>query len=158
MAKEMILTNNDCKMFTPLASGFVSRIYSLLDAGNTEELVTFRNENMATVRELQECAARCEAFAKMAKTFLKHTFNVGDAEELPNGVSWDKESYSYATDAADVIANDLVERGMASVDSFLKQLTVTQIAKAAGMTAEGVVEKYADAIQKKAKERVLRIK
>lgn len=130
-----------------------------MDEGQLADFITRRNTKSGWI-DLWEFKAWCEKTAASIKDAAKHTFNVGTADQLPSCVKWAKQSYTYefADGAAAPVANALVAKRLVTKDQLLACLKVGDIAKAAGITTEKLIEMFPDTINEKPKERTLTIK
>lgn len=136
----------------------------LVDEESQADFVSVRN-SLSGWRSLDELRAFFENAAKSIKNMEKHVFNVGSPDDLPNSkelsVSWDKQSYTYEwmEDLGQVaVVNDLIKKGLVSVEQLITTLSVSQIAKAAGLEQSRMMELYPKYICAKNSERKLRIK
>lgn len=132
-----------------------------MDEGAAADFVAKRNAKAEGFRDLAEVQKWMEKTAASIKTATKHAFNIGDPDEMPDGVKWSKQSYTYEwqDDAGPFqVVNDLIEKGLVSVEQLVQQLTVSMVAKAAGLTQEKVMETYPQYVSAKHKERTLSIK
>ena len=170
MAKEIVLFNDaDFKAIAPteaaldcykLAAGFAG---VEMDEETEIEFIQKRNLKRGW-RDLWELKATFEKAAESIKVAVKHAFNIGTADELPNEgfkVSWSKQSYTYEFEEgqAHVIANNLMECGLISnKEQLFDCVTVSAMQKAAGITMDKMLELYHDGIVIKPKERTLKIK
>lgn len=130
-----------------------------MDEGQLADFISQRNAKGGWI-DLWEFKAWCEKTAASIKEAVKHTFNVGTAEELPSFAKWNKQSYTYefAEGAGAAVANALVAKRLVTKDQLLACLTVSNISKASGLTTEKLVEMFPDTIIEKPKERTLTIK
>lgn len=130
-----------------------------MDEGAVANFVAQRNAKSGW-RDLWELKALCEKTAASIKEVCKHSFNVGSAEDLPSFAKWAKQSFTYEFQegAAVSVAEGLMEKGLVSNEEFLKQLTVSQVVKASGLTVEKLADLFPDVILAKPKERTLTIK
>lgn len=136
----------------------------LVDEESQADFVSVRNA-LSGWRSLDELRAFFENAAKSIKTMEKHVFNVGSPDDLPNSkelsVYWDKQSYTYEwmEDLGQVaVVNDLIKKDLVSVEQLITTLSVSQIAKAAGLEQSRLMELYPKYICAKNSERKLRIK
>ena len=176
MAKEVaIFDENDFKqiVFTPAAQdayNFALQNAGLeMEAGSGEEADFIqRRNNKSGWRDLWELKTLLEKGAASIKEVVKHTFNIGGWESLPepkeNGgvkISWSKQSYTYEYHVdgcgASIMAA-LQEKGLCSVEQVLSLVPVNIFAKAAGVSQEKMFEMFPEYICAKAKERTLSIK
>ena len=168
MAKEIIaFTESDIKNMTLTTSEFDTLKFLSVNAGidmdekATREFVAQRNARIGEITAIAELKAKAEKLADYLKTVLKHSFNVGNDEDLPKNVSWSKQSYTYEFEEgqAHVIANNLMECGLISnKEQLFDCVTVSAMQKAAGITMDKMLELYHDGIVIKPKERTLKIK
>lgn len=136
----------------------------LVDEESQADFVSVRN-SLSGWRSLDELRAFFENAAKSIKNMEKHVFNVGSPDDLPNSkelsVSWDKQKYTYEwqVDGCPLnLVNELVEKGLISVETLLSTMSVSQLCKAVGMEQEKMMELYPQYICAKKSERNLRIK
>lgn len=136
-------------------------------SGEEADFIQRRN-NKSGWRDLWELKTMLEKAAASIKEVVKHTFNVGDWDSLPEPkendgvrISWSKQSWTYEwqDDAGPhQVVHDLIEKGLVSVEQLVQLLTVANIAKAAGITGEKLMDMFPQYICAKAKERTLSIK
>jgi len=136
----------------------------LVDDDSVADFVSVRN-SLSGWKSLDELRAFFEKAAKSIKAMEKHVWNVGSPDELPNSkelcVSWDKQSYTYEwmEDLGQIeVVNDLIKNELVSVEQLITTLSVSQIAKAAGLEQNKLMELYPKYICAKNSERKLRIK
>ena len=132
-----------------------------MDEATEREFIAQRNLRINEIVELKAFQAWCEKAAASIKETFKHTFNIGSADSLPPNVSWNKQSFTYefAEGAGHIVANDLMERGIVTVEKILDGVTPTALSKAADIKTEKLVEMFGDEVViPKAKERTLKIK
>ena len=131
-----------------------------MDDGAEQEFIAQRNAKNEGFRELVEVQKWMEKTAASIKEALKHSFNVGTEEDLPAGVKWSKQSYTYAFEEgqARAIAQSLIDSGLVTKEQLFDSVTVTAMQKAAGITTEKMLELFHDGIVIKPKERTLSIK
>ena len=163
----MIVTPEDIKNHIALSAAAADTLkWMIANAGvemDEEQQAEFIQQRALRAGEIRECwelKAWCEKAAASINEAAKHTFNVGTEDDMPQGVKWNKQSYTYewAEGAAEIMANTLIERGLVSQTQLFQQLTVSQISKASGMTVEKLAEIVPDVIVAKPKERTLSIK
>lgn len=75
-------------------------------------------------------------------------------------VSWSKQSYTYkfAEGAAAAVAETLIDKGLVTPQQLYNTLSVTAVAKAAGLTTDKLIDMFPDTIIADPKERTLSIK
>jgi hypothetical protein len=132
-----------------------------MDEGAEQEFIAQRNAKNEGFRELVEVQKWMEKTAASMKAANKHTWNVGTEDDLPPGVKWSKQSYTYEwqDDAGPFqVVQDLIAKNLVTVEQLVQLLTVANISKAAGMTGEKLMEMYPQYICAKAKELTLSIK
>lgn len=163
----MAFSEADIKNLTLTKSEFDTLKYLSAHAGiemdeeATREFVAQRNARINEIVSISELKAKAEKLADYLKTVLKHSFNVGNDEDLPKNVSWSKQSYTYEFEEgqAHVIANNLIECGLiANKEQLFDCVTVSAMQKAAGITMDKMLELYHDGIVIKPRERTLKIK
>lgn len=131
-----------------------------MDEETAADFVVTRNLKTEGFRELAEIGKWMEKTAASIKEALKHTYNVGIEEDLPAGVKWSKQSYTYAFEEgqARAIAQSLIDSGLVTKEQLFDAVTVTAMQKAAGITTDKMLELFHDGIVIKPKERTLTIK
>lgn len=169
MAKEvMIVTPEEIASNIALTAAMADTLKWLVAHAGVEmdedaqaDFVAQRKLRDGEIRDLNELRAWCEKTAACIKEVTKHAYNIGDPEDLPANVVWQKQSYTYEWDGetrASGIAHGLAESGLLDIDNALDSVSVTAMAKAAGVTVEKLMEIYPERIVAKPKERVLKIK
>lgn len=162
----MIVTPEDMKNLVPSEKAMDAYRFALANAGiemdeeTTADFIVRRNLKTEGFRELAEVQKWMEKTAASIKEALKHTYNVGTEEDLPAGVKWSKQSYTYAFEEgqARVIAQNLIDSGLTTKEQIFDAVTVTAMQKAAGITTDKMLELYHDGIVIKPKERTLTVK
>lgn len=162
----MIVEPEQLKNLVPSEKALDAYRFALAHAGiemdeeTTADFVLQRNARTDGFRELVEVQKWMEKTAASIKEALKHTYNVGTEEDLPAGVKWSKQSYTYAFDEgqARAIAQSLIDSGLTTKEQLFDAVTVTAMQKAAGITTEKMLELFHDGIVIKPKERTLTIK
>lgn len=162
----MIVTPEELKNLVPSEKAMEAYRFALANAGIemdeeiTAEFIIHRNARTEGFRELAEVGKWMEKTAASIKEVLKHTYNVGTDEDLPDGVKWSKQSYTYAFDEgqARVIAQSLIDSGLTTKEQIFDAVTVTAMQKAAGITTDKMLELFHDGILIKPKERTLTVK
>lgn len=162
----MIVTPEELKNLVPSEKALEAYRFALANAGIemddeiTADFIIHRNARTEGFRELAEVGKWMEKTAASIKEALKHTYNVGTEEDLPDGVKWSKQSYTYAFDEgqARVIAQSLIDSGLTTKEQIFDAVTVTAMQKAAGITTDKMLELFHDGIVIKPKERTLSIK
>lgn len=162
----MIVTPEELKNLVPSEKAMEAYRFALANAGIemdediTAEFVIHRNARTEGFRELAEVGKWMEKTAASIKEVLKHTYNVGTDEDLPDGVKWSKQSYTYAFDEgqARVIAQSLIDSGLTTKEQIFDNVTVTAMQKAAGITTDKMLELFHDGIVIKPKDRTLTVK
>lgn len=162
----MIVTPEDMKNLVPSEKAMDAYRFALANAGiemdeeTTADFIVRRNLKTEGFRELAEVQKWMEKTAASIKEALKHTYNVGTEEDLPAGVKWSKQSYTYAFEEgqARVIAQNLIDSGLTTKEQLFDAVTVTAMQKAAGITTDKMLELFHDGIVIKPKERTLTVK
>lgn len=172
MAKEvMILNNSDFAAMVPTEAALDCYKFATAMAGvemdeETEaDFIAKRNAKRGWL-ELAELKIRFEKAAESIKTALKHTFNVGGVDDLPNAkecgytAKWDKQSYTYEfVDGAGVpVVLALIDKGLVTPEQIYGVVSVSNVVKASGIAVEKLMEMIPDTIVCKPKERKLTIK
>lgn len=163
----MIITPDEMKNLVPSERAMDAYKFAIdnagveMDEGAVADFVAQRNAKAEGFRDLAEVQKWMEKTAASIKTATKHAFNVGDDDELPDGIKWSKQSYTYEwqdDEGPHQVVHDLIEKGLVSVEQLVQQLTVSMVAKAAGVTQEKVMEMFPQYVCAKHKERTLSIK
>lgn len=167
MAKEVMIVNPEEITSNLVATEAAVDAYKFalnnagmaIDEGDVADFITIRNAKSGWL-DLWELKAWCEKTAASIKEVCKHSFNVGTADDLPKFVKWAKQSYTYEFQegAGAIIANALIAKRLVTKDQLLNLLTVSNIAKASGLTTEKLIEMFPDTILEKPKERTLSMK
>lgn len=135
-----------------------------IDEGDTlavQEFVALRNAHASAIRECWELKAWCEKAADSIKTVTKLTMNTGSEEELPEGFSWNRQAFTYefAEGAGHIVARDLIDKGLVTVEQILDAVTPSALAKIAGLKTEKIAKQYGDdVVIQNAKDRNLKVK
>lgn len=162
----MIVTPEELKNLVPSEKAMEAYRFALANAGiemdeeTTADFILHRNARTDGFRELAEVGKWMEKTAASIKEVLKHTYNVGTEEDLPENVKWSKQSYTYAFEEgqARVIAQSLIDSGLTTKEQLFDAVTVTAMQKAAGITTDKMLELFHDGIVIKPKERTLTVK
>ncbi len=165
----MIITPEEMKNLAPSDRAMDAYKFAIAYAGmdfepgsdEEAEFIAKRNAKAEGFRDMAETQKWMEKTAASMKAANKHTWNVGTEDDLPPGVKWSKQSYTYEWQddgGPFTVVHDLIEKGLVSVDQLVQLLTVANIAKAAGMDQGKLMELYPAYICAKAKERTLSIK
>lgn len=171
MAKELaIMNHSEISEFKASEAALVAYKFALEHAGlNLEDegavadFIALRNGKSGW-RDLAELQKKADALSKSIKEVLKHTWNVGTPEDLPDTkelkVSWNKQSFTYdfVEGEAHIIAQSLIDSGLTTKEKLFDQLSVSGMVKASGITIEKMFELFGEGIIVKPKERVLNIK
>lgn len=135
-----------------------------MDEETEADFITRRNAKSGW-RELWELKSKCEKFAASIKEVVKHTFNVGSEDQIPNDdgvkISWSKQSFTYeweCEDAPRFVAQKLIESNLVKAEQLFDVLKVEQVTKASGITIDKLNELFEGAVKIKPKERTLSIK
>ena len=162
-AEEMNVTLSEGAMYAykfALANAGVE-----MDEEAQADFIAQRNLLSRQFRELWETKTMLEKAASSIKEVTKHTYNVGDIDDIPSEdgvkIAWSKQSYTYEWQVdncgADV-AQALVQKGLCKVEDILNAVPVNVMAKAAGLTQDKFMEIFPQFVCAKAKERTLSIK
>ena len=162
----MIVTPEELKNIVPSDKAMEAYKFALAHAGiemdeeTTSDFILQRNARTEGFRELVEVQKWMEKTAASIKEALKHTYNVGTEDDLPAGVKWSKQSYTYAFEEgqARAIAQSLIDSGLTTKEQLFDAVTVTAMQKAAGITMDKMLELFHDGIVIKPKERTLTVK
>lgn len=163
----MIVTPDEMKNLVPSERAIDAYKFAIahagveMDEGAEADFVAQRNAKAEGFRDLAEVQKWMEKTAVSIKTATKHAFNVGDPDELPNGIKWSKQSYSYEwqDDAGPFqVVQDLIAKNLVTVDQLVQQLTVSMVAKAAGVNQEKIMEMFPQYVCAKHKDRTFSIK
>ena len=162
----MIVTPEDMKNLVQSEKAMDAYRFALahagieMDEGAEADFVATRNLKTEGFRELAEVGKWMEKTAASIKEALKHSFNCGREEDLPEGIKWSKQSYTYAFEEgqARVIAQSLIDSGLTTKEQLFDAVTVTAMQKAAGITTDKMLELFHDGIVIKPKERTLSVK
>ena len=171
MAKKVaIMEPSDISEFKATEAALVAYRFGLENAGlnmdddgAVADFITMRNSKSGWC-DLVELQKKADALSKSIKEVLKHTWNVGSPEDLPDTkelkVSWNKQTYDYdfVDGEARVIAQSLIDSGLTTKEQLFDQLSVSAMVNAAGITIDKMLELFGEGIVVKPKERVLNIK
>ena len=171
MAKKVaIMEPSDISEFKATEAALVAYRFGLENAGlnmdddgAVADFITMRNSKSGWC-DLVKLQKKADALSKSIKEVLKHTWNVGSPEDLPDTkelkVSWNKQTYDYdfVDGEARVIAQSLIDSGLTTKEQLFDQLSVSAMVNAAGITIDKMLELFGEGIVVKPKERVLNIK
>ena len=165
MAKEIVaFSEADIKGMTLTTSEFdtlkflASHAGIEMDEGAQQEFIVQRNARIGEITAIAELKAKAEKLAEYLKTVLKHSFNVGNDEDLPKNVSWSKQTFTEKfTDAGEAVQK-LIEIEGTPIENFARYLTPKQAAEAAGITMDRLYADIGEMVERTPKERTLKIK
>ncbi|MCF0222277.1 MAG: hypothetical protein HUK19_08290 [Fibrobacter sp.] len=149
------LTVADAQMYFPASSGFVSKCIEL--QGDESALVAYRDQNGAAIKDIKEFIARSKFAASQAEAFLK-TLCTPSPDTLPDGVKWNKQSYTTTFSDPMAAVKKLVEIEGTPIENFAAYVTPKQAAEAAGITEARLRADVGEYIVDTPKARVLNIK
>ena len=136
-----------------------------MDEEAQADFIAKRNLLSSNFRDLWETKKMLEKAADSIKEVTKHTYNVGDIEDIPaeDGVkiAWSKQSYTYEWQVENCgadVAQALVQKGLCKVEDILNAVPVNVMAAAAGLKQDKFMEIFPQFVCAKAKERTLSIK
>ena len=162
----MIVTPDDMMHMVPSERAMDAYRFALahagieMDEGAEADFVSTRNLKADGFRELAEIQKCMEKAAASIKEALKHSFNCGREEDLPEGLKWSKQSYTYAFEdgQARSVAQSLIDSGLVTKEQLFDAVTVSAMQKAAGITIDKMLELFHEGILIKPKDRTLTIK
>ena len=169
----MIVPPEDLKVITATQAALVAYDFVVKNAGKELEpgsgeeadFIQSRNNKGAGWRDLDELRRFFETAAKSIKEGMKHVWNVGSWDDLPDSkelkVSWSKQSYTYewaCENAPRFVAQKLIESGLVTAEQLFDTLTVNAMCKAAGITTDKLQQMFEGAVNPKPKDRTLSIK
>lgn len=165
MAKEIIAFNeDDLNNMTLTVSEFDTLKFLAahagveMDEGAQREFIAQRNARIGEITAIAELKAKAEKLADYLKTVLKHSFNVGNDEDLPKNVSWSKQTFTEKfTDAGEAVQK-LIEIEGTPIENFARYVTPKQAAEAAGITMDRLYADLGEMVERTPKERTLKIK
>ena len=165
MAKEIVaFSEADIKGMTLTTSEFdtlkflASHAGIEMDEGAQQEFIVQRNARIGEITAIAELKAKAEKLAEYLKTVLKHSFNVGNDEDLPKNVSWSKQTFTEKfTDAGEAVQK-LIEIEGTPIENFARYVTPKQAAEAAGITMDRLYADIGEMVERTPKERTLKIK
>ena len=165
MAKEIIaFSEEDIKNMTLTVSEFdtlkflASHAGVEMDEGAQQEFIAQRNARINEIVSISELKAKAEKLADYIKTVLKHSFNVGNDEDLPKNVSWSIQTFTEKFTDTEAAVQKLIEIEGTPVENFAKYVTPKQAAEAAGITMDRLYADLVDMVERTPKERTLKIK
>lgn len=129
-----------------------------MDEGAQREFIAQRNARINEIVSISELKAKAEKLADYLKTVLKHSFNVGNDEDLPKNVSWSKQSYTDKFIDPEAAVQKLMEIEGTPVENFARYVTPKQASEAAGITMDRLYADLGDMVERTPKERTLKIK
>lgn len=79
---------------------------------------------------------------------MKHTMNVGTAEELPAGFSWKSggTTKSFADGASAVVIDALIKKHLVTKEQVFNLVDPSKVAKAAGIKVEKLIDMFPDTV------------
>lgn len=152
--KKMTLTTSEFDTLKFLASHAGVE----MDEGAQQEFIAQRNARINEIVSISELKAKAEKLADYLKTVLKHSFNVGNDEDLPKNVSWSKQTFTEKFTDTEAAVQKLIEIEGTPVENFAKYVTPKQAAEAAGITMDRLYADLGDMVERTPKERTLKIK
>ena len=165
MAKEIIaFSEDDIKNMTLTVSEFDTLKFLAAHAGvemdedAQQEFIAQRNARINEIVSISELKAKAEKLADYLKTVLKHSFNVGNDEDLPKNVSWSKQSYTDKFTDPEAAVQKLIEIEGTPIENFARYVTPKQAAEAAGITMDRLYADLGEMVERTPKERTLKIK
>lgn len=136
-----------------------------MDEEAQADFIAHRNLLSRQFRDLWETKTMLEKVASSINKVTKHTYNVGDIDDIPaeDGVkiSWSKQAYTYewmVDNCGADVAQKLVQKGLCKVDDILNLVPVSTMAKACGISQDKFIEMFPEFVCAKHKERTLSIK
>jgi len=137
-----------------------------MDEGAIADFITQRSSLSRQFRDLDETRKKLEKLVASIKELEKHTYNVGDITDLPDGedgvkISWSKQAYTYewmVDNCGADVAQKLVQKGLCKVEDILNLVPVSTMAKASGINQDKFMEMFPEFVCAKQKERTLSIK
>lgn len=129
-----------------------------MDESAQQEFVAQRNARINEIVSISELKAKAEKLADYLKTVLKHSFNVGNDEDLPKNVSWSKQTFTDKFTDTEAAVRKLIEIEGTPIENFSKYVTPKQAAEAAGVTMDRLYADLGDMVERTPKERTLKIK
>ena len=165
MAKEIIaFSEDDIKNMTLTVSEFDTLKFLAahagveMDEGAQQEFIAQRNARINEIVSISELKSKAEKLADYLKTVLKHSFNVGNDEDLPKNVSWSKQTFTDKFTDPEAAVQKLIEIEGTPVENFARYVTPKQAAEAAGITMDRLYADLGDIVERTPKERTLKIK
>ena len=165
MAKEIIaFSEDDIKNMTLTVSEFDTLKFLAahagveMDEGAQQEFIAQRNARINEIVSISELKAKAEKLADYIKTVLKHSFNVGNDEDLPKNVSWSKQTFTDKFTDPETAVQKLMEIEGTPIENFAKYVTPKQAAEAAGITMDRLYADLGEMVERTPKERTLKIK
>lgn len=164
--KELVLTADDVKAFSPLAGNMFKQMldyFALLadphadHDGVLAEFVQYRANNTSILRDMKERISQAELFAKLGNKFLKEVYSYAP-EELPDNVKWGKQSFTESFENPQAAVFKLIASEGTPMENFVCWVTPKQAAEAAGITMDRLKATLGDMIVSKPKEPTLYIK
>ena len=164
MAKEIIaFSEDDIKNMTLTVSEFDTLKFLAahagveMDEGAQQEFIAQRNARINEIVSISELKSKAEKLADYLKTVLKHSFNVGNDEDLPKNVSWSKQTFTDKFTDPEAAVQKLIEIEGTPVENFARYVTPKQAAEAAGITMDRLYADLGDIVERTPKERTLKI-
>lgn len=168
MAKEvMAFSEDDIKGMTLTTSEFDTLKFLAAHAGvemdeaAQEEFISQRNIRIKDIVNIWELKAKAKKLCEYIDTVMKHSFNVGTAEQFPNNVTLKNTgSTSKFVDgmAAALVCDTIIRKKLATKEQIFAQITPSDVEKATGLKKERIVEMFPDVIVEEKKSPSLVIK
>ena len=119
-----------------------------------------RNSMTETFRGLAELQRRADRLSASLKAVLKRVYGVGPEDALPENVRWGgyQYTYSFTEGSAAKIADSLIKKGTVTANDLYDCITVSAMAKAAGVYADTLSKWYPGSVISRPKERVLTVR
>lgn len=111
------------------------------------DFVSQRNAKNGWI-ELWELKARLKSVVDSIENVMKHTMNVGTAEELPAGFSWKScgTTKSFADGASAVVIDALIKKHLVTKEQVFNLVDPSKVAKAAGVKVEKLIDMFPDTV------------
>jgi len=158
--KELVVTATDIAHISVSenalkAYDFLQNNIPAMDADEltVQNFIHARNCKMPAIRDLWEVKAYLKLAYEAIEDVCKHSFNVGTIDDLPKEAKWKSggTTKTFADGAGAIVADALVKKHLVTKEQLFNLLKPTDVAKAAGVKADKLIDMFPDTIIEKEK-------